>query len=607
MRYLALASDYDGTLAQDGRVDDATVSALERFRASGRHLLLVTGRELAEVLEIFPKVTLFERVVAENGALLYNPSTKEERPLAEPPVQAFVDALHRRGVSPLSVGRAIVATWDTQQTKVLDAIRELGLELQMIFNKGALMVLPSGVNKASGLTAALSELCLSRHNTIGAGDAENDHAFLSICECAVAVGNSVRTLRERADLVTREDRGAGVAELIDRVLANDLADLPLERHDILLGHSDGEQVKLRPFGVNVLLCGPSGSGKSTLATAIMERLCECKYQYCVIDPEGDYQNLEGAVVIGDPKRGPTIDELLGLLAGSEQNVVANLLGIALEHRPGFFASLLPRFQEMRSRTGRPHWLVIDEAHHLLPAAVDPSRLTLPKKLDRTMMITVHPDQVSRAALASVDVVMAMGKRPDETLDLFRGVLGLKRPQSAPTTLACAEALAWFRKPDVLVRFRIAPPRGERHRHRRKYAEGELPDHLSFYFRGPKERLNLRAHNLMFFIQIAEGVDAQTWLHHLRRHDYSAWFHTAIKDPDLASAAEAIEKDTRLSAADSLDAIRKAILERYTLPARQGSNSRSDVAARAIATLSAHTPYTDSGSHAICPRSSISEP
>ena len=69
MRYLALATDYDGTLAKDGRVDEPTLEALERFRDSGRRLILVTGRELDELLEVFPQVDLFERVVAENGAL----------------------------------------------------------------------------------------------------------------------------------------------------------------------------------------------------------------------------------------------------------------------------------------------------------------------------------------------------------------------------------------------------------------------------------------------------------------------------------------------------------------------------------------------------------
>ena len=152
--HLALAADYDGTLAQDGRVIESTVAALERLRSSGRKLILVTGRELEELLTIFPQATLFERIVAENGALVYNPGTRETRLIAEKPPSAFVDALRRRNVQPISVGHAIVATWKPHESVVLDTIRDMGLELQVIFNKDAVMVLPAGINKATGLTAA---------------------------------------------------------------------------------------------------------------------------------------------------------------------------------------------------------------------------------------------------------------------------------------------------------------------------------------------------------------------------------------------------------------------------------------------------------------------
>src|SRR5579884_654017 len=220
MRYLALAADYDGTLAQDGKVDSATVEALERLIASGRRLILVTGRELDELISIFPAIELFERVVAENGGLLYRPATREHTVLGQEPPKAFVDELRQRGVQPLSVGRSIVATVHPNETTVLEVIRDLGLELQVIFNKGSVMVLPAGVNKASGLMAALRELTLSPHNVVGVGDAENDHALLKLCECGVAVSNAVATLKETADWVTEADHGAGVAELI-RALIED--------------------------------------------------------------------------------------------------------------------------------------------------------------------------------------------------------------------------------------------------------------------------------------------------------------------------------------------------------------------------------------------------
>ena len=229
MRYLVLACDYDGTLASDGVVDDLVVAALERCRASGRRNVLVTGRELADLKQTFRRLDLFEYVVAENGGTLFRPAKNEERVLAERPSDEFVSALRARGVGPLSVGRVIVATWTPHETVVVETIRDFGLELQVIFNKGAVMILPSGINKASGLAAALEETGVSPHNVVAVGDAENDHALLSYAGAAAAVANAVPMLAERADLVTAGARGEGVIELIDRLIDNDLADLPPRR------------------------------------------------------------------------------------------------------------------------------------------------------------------------------------------------------------------------------------------------------------------------------------------------------------------------------------------------------------------------------------------
>src|SRR5688572_3637261 len=133
MRYYALACDYDGTLALDGQVDDKTIAALERLRSSGRKLLLVTGRELDDLQRVFSRLDLFDRVVVENGALLYRPASHEEKALGESPKAEFVALLRQRGVATLSVGRVIIATWEPYEKIVLEAIRDLGLELQVIF------------------------------------------------------------------------------------------------------------------------------------------------------------------------------------------------------------------------------------------------------------------------------------------------------------------------------------------------------------------------------------------------------------------------------------------------------------------------------------------
>ena len=161
MYLIAVATDYDGTLAQHGNIDAPTIAALERLKASGRKLLMVTGRELSSLKCVFDRFDLFDVIVAENGSLLYFPQTQEERLVAGAPPPELIEALQARGVQPLSVGRGIVATWEPNEAAVLESIRDLGLEWQIIFNKGAVMVLPPGVNKSTGLSTALDAMELS--------------------------------------------------------------------------------------------------------------------------------------------------------------------------------------------------------------------------------------------------------------------------------------------------------------------------------------------------------------------------------------------------------------------------------------------------------------
>lgn len=229
MRYIALAADYDGTIALDGRVDESTLLVLRRVRASGRRLVLVTGRELEDLARVFPQLDMFDRVVAENGAVVCDPATATTRVLGQPPPPAFVHELERRRVTPLSTGHVIVATWEPHETTVLEVIRDLGLELQVVFNKGAVMVLPTGINKATGLQDALADLGISLRNTVGIGDAENDQAFLAACECAVAVANALPAVKQRVDLVTAGGHGVGVAELADLLIRDDLRAIQVDR------------------------------------------------------------------------------------------------------------------------------------------------------------------------------------------------------------------------------------------------------------------------------------------------------------------------------------------------------------------------------------------
>ena len=568
MRYLVLACDYDGTLAAAGRMDPATIEALRQLRATGRRVVLLTGRELPDLLALLPEPQLFDRIVAENGALLYRPVEREERLLAEPAPEPFVAELRRRNVAPLSVGRVIVATWEPEEKVVLDVIREQGLERQLIFNKGAVMVLPSGVNKATGLDAALDELGLSPHNCVAIGDAENDHALLARAECAVAVANALPALKEAADLVTRGADGDGARELVAKIAASDLAELGdrLSRHAIPIGtRDDGAPVAWPAYGANLLVAGASGSGKSTFATGLLERLGQKGYQCCIVDPEGDYATLPGVVVLGDTEHAPTLPQMADVLAPPGRSVVLNLLAISLEHRPEFFASALARLRELRDRCGRPHWIVADEAHHLMPPGWSGAPSSPPGAMHGTLLITVYPDRVAAPVLATVDGVVAVGDAPDRVLRNVADAMGREVPAFAPASLGPNEALFWRPASGAPpIRIRTEPARGERRRHLRKYAEGELPEARSFYFRGPRNALNLRAQNLVLFLQLAAGVDDDTWMHHLRLGDYSRWFREAIKDDDLAADVAVLERQGGLTADESRVRVRAAIEARYAV-------------------------------------------
>jgi len=568
MRYHVLAADSDGTLAHHGRIEDATWAALGRLHDSGRKIVMVTGRELEDVLALLPEPERFARIVAENGAVLYEPVTKDLRLLAEPPPARFVDELRARGVEPIATGRVIVASWEPHQATILQAIRDLGLELQVIFNKGAVMVLPTGVNKATGLHAGLAALGLSPHNAVGVGDAENDHALILACECGVAVGNALAALKDKADLVMAGDHGAGVTELVDRLIADDLAAAApaLVRHHLELGTVDDEPIAIDAYATNIMVCGTSGSGKSTLTTGLLERLGKAGYQFAIIDPEGDYAALDEAVVLGGLPREPLVAEVIDVLRDPSRNVVVNLLGVAVAHRPEAFAHLVPALADLRGRTGRPHWLVIDEAHHLLPAAWQPASDAALWPPHGTIYVTVHPGSVAPAILGTIDTLLAVGGHPADTVIELCQAAGHAPPiMDVPDQLPPGSALYWKVGSAGTRVIRVTPPKHERTRHSRKYAEGNLGQTRSFYFRGPEAKLNLKAHNLLLFVQLGDGVDDDTWQFHRHNGDYSRWFRDEVKDPQLASEAEAIERSGQ-TPAESRAAIRAAVEKRYTLPA-----------------------------------------
>lgn len=225
-KYAALATDYDGTIAQHGDVTESTHAALARWKEAGRKLLMVTGREIPDLQKVCHFTKLFDCIVGENGALLYWPAKGEKKALVPPPPHEFIDCLRAQGVSPLSFGDVIVATQENYKGVVLEAIEDLGLKLRVILNKGALMVLPASVDKATGLSEAASAMGLALTDIAGVGDAENDQVFLSACGYSAAVGNALSFLKKQVHYVTKATHGAGVEELIEKLLSTNQDALP---------------------------------------------------------------------------------------------------------------------------------------------------------------------------------------------------------------------------------------------------------------------------------------------------------------------------------------------------------------------------------------------
>jgi hypothetical protein len=431
------------------------------------------------------------------------------------------------------------------------------------------MVLPTGVTKSSGLHAAVRDLGLSLHDVVGVGDAQNDHAFLISSEVAAAVANALDTVKDDADLVLASDHGAGVEELVARLLDDDLASLDgaLVRQRIAFSDDDADFAGPISPREKVLVAGASGSGKSTLVTAFVERLAERGYQYCLIDPEGDYEHLAGPVRLGRANRVPTVEEVMDTLAEPDRSAVVDLLGVRMQERPAFFESLLAQLLGLRIRTGRPHWIIVDEAHHLAPSSWQPKEEGV-DRLEGLVLVTVHPDRIAGSIVDGLDVIVAVGEDPAASLRLASSILGESLPKMPD--VPPGHAIQWRprspKEEPAIVAFQPASPTSDLQRHRRKYAEGRLGPDKSFWFRGPEGRLALRAQNLALFLQIGDGVDDETWLHHLRAGEYSRWVRDSIKDEQLAEDIAGVEEDEAVTAADSRRRIRDAIESRYAVEA-----------------------------------------
>ena len=391
--------------------------------------------------------------------------------------------------------------------------------------------------------------------------------MFAVVECAVAVHNALKHVKDIADWTTSSPGGEGVCQLIELLIRDDLASLDhlLLRHFLPVGEkSNGEAYEISPAGTNLLISGSSGSGKTTLCAALLEQITAKGYQYCLIDPEGDYNYISGALNIGDSVQIPSIDQALQLLTRPEENVVLCITAVSIEDRPDFFRRLVKELILLRKNTGHPHFIILDEAHHMIPKNDSDMLNNTLDNFDNFIAITTNPTLMSNEILARINMAMIIGHSPVQKLCY----LTKKSPEqlALPPDLSLnnRQVMLWRKKDAETTFVKSYAPRRLLMRHKRKYASGDMGSN-SFYFKGPAGLLNLKANNLMLFIQLAKGLDDETWQYHLHRHDYSKWFRQTLKDEGLARLSETVEGDV-MSALDSRSSIFEMISDRYTTPA-----------------------------------------
>jgi hydroxymethylpyrimidine pyrophosphatase-like HAD family hydrolase len=563
----AIAVDYDGTLTDNDRPSADVLAALRAVRQRGRVVVLVTGRILSELRAAFPGVDgEFDAIVAENGAVLAD--ADGIRDLAAPVDAALAQALAHRDI-PVRQGRVLLACDTEHASAVGEEIARLGLDCQQIRNRAALMVLPGGVTKGTGLIQALGNLGISRHSTLAIGDAENDHHLLTVCELGVAVGNAVDALKKHADLVLEQADGTGVAAFLHGPIVGGDRALPPSHWQLTLGVDDvGNELQVPASQINLLLVGASGSGKSYLAGLLVEQLVRFDYSVLVLDREGDHRTLaerRGILGVGGKDPLPNAHQLAALIRHRFGSVVVDLSQLSQQDQHDYVVAITPAILAQRAVTGLPHWIFFDEAH-TLPVGGGRWEDALSAGDKGFCLSTYMPGRLPESMQASTDLMVLCAGTGTQGDQVHRYV--------SDTGCASAEELAWLLDGErgralLIDAAGSVPPkpftvqrRSSGHvRHWHKYIDGQLPERLRFYFTG-SDRVS---GNLREFHRHLAACGGSSLEAHARHHDFSRWIHDVLQDTDLAESVATIERQLRTGeiSTDGLrDAIQVAIETRY---------------------------------------------
>jgi hydroxymethylpyrimidine pyrophosphatase-like HAD family hydrolase len=542
----AVAVDLDGTIAHDDEVSPAVLAALDDCRDSGAVTLLVTGRIESELESDFPGLLgHFDAAVLENGALL----SADGRRTALASLDPLLAAHLRDRIPSLREGMAILACSVFDMPVVLETIDQLGLDAQLVHNRAELMVVPSGVSKGTGLRTALAELGISAHNCVAIGDAENDLSMLSTAEISVAAPGAVPSIVRAADIVLSGAAGDGIVDFLRGPVVSGAKPVHAARHDLRIGlATDGSVVAIPGAQAGILVCGGTGAGKSHLTGLLLERWIDAGYTVLVIDPEGDHASLSALrqTVVIDAGESQSVDGLLQLLSQQSVSVVLDLSRLSRTATIAYLAMIAPRVESLRSQSGLPHWIVVDEAHGVLSDDTTLASVFRPNS-GGYCYVTYHPEMLCAAAKTTVDITLtALGPQTN------RG-----------------GAMASMRMDGRAEVVFVPDPRVTAHvRHRNKYRDITLPANLRFRFRDSSGREIATAESVREFAGRLSSVADDSIVHHALRGDFSRWAVGAVQDRVLGSLLAAVENECAAKVTIAVNGVRQraatAVTQRYGL-------------------------------------------
>ncbi len=575
MHISAIATDFDGTISKGDDLDPRALDAIRRWRARGHAAILVSGRSFEFLHDLQQREQTFDLIVAENGAVLYNPTNDEmSLPFGEAPSD-LVNTLIELGV-PMWRGTAIAGTHLPYDDAIWVAGRELGLTAHVETNRNEVMLLPPGADKGAGLLSLLGSERLSPRNLLAFGDAENDLSLLKAVEVKVAVANAVDSLKDIADYVTPEEGPAGVSAFIERYLLDEQSfDFPIDSAHHFDLDSAG-QIHLNAYDLvdrNLLITGGSGYGKSWLASHLAHGLIAGGYQVLGLDPVGGLKSLKRqttCLCLGQDET-PPISLIEQMLEETNLSLVVNLTQIpTVEERVFYVAGLLRRVLQTRQRYGKPHWLIVDEAQNLLGGRDNPATAALLQTSGATgvCMATWQPSRLNKALLERVNGMLLTKQYLDREVACVRDLLaerGVDVPDLHHTLRELGEGktLVWGLSSDDQVRpvrLNVGPRSFPDMKRLHRYLEEKVRPSRRFYFHNAKWKVS-PAGNLSDLIDRMHILPVALIEFHFQRHDFTRWIQNVLRDETLVRWLERLHT-TDLSGEDLRAAILEALEQRH---------------------------------------------